>query len=60
MCRFWRLPGLFLSLRHHHVVEVRLNDDKGLRLMVVTTSGDALHLLRLILDTPWHEGDERG
>src|SRR4051812_47447117 len=23
--------------------------------MVVTNSGDALHLLRLILDTPWHE-----
>ena len=26
--------------------------------MVVTASGDALHLLRLILDTPWHEGHE--
>ena len=26
--------------------------------MVVTTSGDALHLLRLIPDIPLHEGDE--
>ena len=32
---------------------------KGLRLMVVTTSADALHLLRLIFDTPSHERDER-
>ena len=27
--------------------------------MVVTSSGDALHLLRLILDTPLHEGVKR-
>jgi len=28
--------------------------------MFVTTSADALQLLRLIFDTPSHEGDERG
>jgi len=28
--------------------------------MLVTTLADALHLLRLILDTPSHKGDERG
>jgi hypothetical protein len=33
---------------------------KGLRLMFVTGSGEALQLLRLIFDTPSHEGDERG
>ena len=28
--------------------------------MLYTPSGDALHLLRLILDTPSHEGHQRG
>jgi hypothetical protein len=44
---------MFESLyRSQFRVEVRLKDDK-----VVTTSGDALHLLRLIRDTPLHEGN---
>jgi hypothetical protein len=40
-------------------VQLRLMGDKRLRLKVVTTSADALQLLRLIFDTPSYEGDER-
>jgi hypothetical protein len=40
-------------------VQVRLKRTKGLRLMFVSPSADALRLLRLRLDTPSHEGNER-
>ena len=39
---------------------IRLKHDISVPLMVVVGSADALQVSRLMLDTPAHEGDERG
>jgi len=41
-------------------VLIRLKHDKSAPLMVVVVSDDALQVSRVMLDTPAHEGDERG
>jgi hypothetical protein len=38
------------TCEHHYVVQVRLKGDKGLQLVLGSTSADVLHLLRLMLE----------